>query len=763
MPKELIEIFSVISDTVNRKFPDSDTVKYTAVSGFLFLRFFAPAILGPPLFGLKVGVLDAYHSRKLLLIAKTLQNLSNLCEFGMKEPFMAPMNKFINDNMKPMKDYIDKVTVPCPNNPKAEMEPPLQNEMDLDTSELLTLFSNSIDKMIEAAPSSTILPKVKSELEILNAKVKTINQQNELETWDMFEDTGIDVMLDDSYFDGDHDGMEESKIIKMLTRCSPSSTLVSDDVLNPISSPLMTSPAFRVAGIIERKPSIGGPRLSTDIRESVSKVQAAQPAIHITHLNETSMSRTFSGSRPSVALSSASSVTSLQSLSPDVLVATRKDSVNSTNAGAMSLLKSSASFTQNNEDAMSIHSKKEKTGMFGGLFKRKTIKRPGEKDAELPPTSAGVTGARRGSVQVFSAVGEQDNISEKSNTSLACQCLDPSNKDGMCKKCKEDKLPAEKLKDNRKANRASLLVMGRGAGPPGKKSAESTHANTSVLAGGRGAGPPKKASNSVVSEMNGSKSSLVLGSCTCPDADTSTMYCTKCEKFIPDDRKSVTSSKSSKPVVRGRGAPISPRGAAPPAGVRGSLVNGNGLSGSSSSLKRNGTKSEDHHNCKCVPGLDDKCDHCKGVIAPDSPLSRRSVGVASVRNSTGIPSTRNVGIPSARNVGKVRKGSKLDQTDNFNAPMCTSCSLPITAEYSKLEKKKYHPHCIACKTCGIKLEDTVYIFENKLYCGGCHHTAAGLICANCSFDINGQCIELKTTKVHPECARCNVIVVNIGL
>ena len=111
MPKELIEVFSVISETVNKNFPGNATVKYTAVSGFLFLRFFAPAILGPPLFGLRVGVLDALNNRKLLLIAKTLQNLSNLCEFGMKEPFMGPMNKFINDNMAALKEFIDKVTV----------------------------------------------------------------------------------------------------------------------------------------------------------------------------------------------------------------------------------------------------------------------------------------------------------------------------------------------------------------------------------------------------------------------------------------------------------------------------------------------------------------------------------------------------------------------------------------------------------------------------------------------------------------------------
>ena len=40
-----------------------------------------------------------------------LQNLSNLCEFGYKEPYMADMNKLIIDNMDRMKQYIDTISV----------------------------------------------------------------------------------------------------------------------------------------------------------------------------------------------------------------------------------------------------------------------------------------------------------------------------------------------------------------------------------------------------------------------------------------------------------------------------------------------------------------------------------------------------------------------------------------------------------------------------------------------------------------------------
>lgn len=45
-------------------------VKYLATSGFLFLRFFAPAILTPKLFDLRDQHADPQTSRSLLLLAK---------------------------------------------------------------------------------------------------------------------------------------------------------------------------------------------------------------------------------------------------------------------------------------------------------------------------------------------------------------------------------------------------------------------------------------------------------------------------------------------------------------------------------------------------------------------------------------------------------------------------------------------------------------------------------------------------------------------
>jgi len=96
---------------VIKKFPNNENVRYTAVGGFLFLRFFAPAILGPKLFGIIDEYIEPKISRTLTLIAKTIQNLANLIHFGEKEPYMMDMNTFIDSQITSMKKYINTVSV----------------------------------------------------------------------------------------------------------------------------------------------------------------------------------------------------------------------------------------------------------------------------------------------------------------------------------------------------------------------------------------------------------------------------------------------------------------------------------------------------------------------------------------------------------------------------------------------------------------------------------------------------------------------------
>lgn len=100
------------------------TVKYTSVSGFLFLRFFCPAILNPKLFGLLDGKSSHANTevkltrvdhplerprRTFTLIAKSLIVLANLSKFGQKEPWMEPMNRFLTAATPEFKTFIEEI------------------------------------------------------------------------------------------------------------------------------------------------------------------------------------------------------------------------------------------------------------------------------------------------------------------------------------------------------------------------------------------------------------------------------------------------------------------------------------------------------------------------------------------------------------------------------------------------------------------------------------------------------------------------------
>lgn len=94
---------------VLKRFPEN---KYSSVGGFIFLRFFCPAILSPDSNGLYSGPpLDSKSRRPLILICKGLQNLANGIKFGSKEVFMDEMNNFIADNTTSTHAFFDALVV----------------------------------------------------------------------------------------------------------------------------------------------------------------------------------------------------------------------------------------------------------------------------------------------------------------------------------------------------------------------------------------------------------------------------------------------------------------------------------------------------------------------------------------------------------------------------------------------------------------------------------------------------------------------------
>jgi len=116
-PASMRQCFKHLQEAVktNATIMTSSDTPYTVVSGFLFLRFFAPAVLSPKLFGMREELADQRTHRTLTIIAKALQSIGNLVVKAQgagkvdKEQFMAPLLPLIEQNHDRVRSFIDQL------------------------------------------------------------------------------------------------------------------------------------------------------------------------------------------------------------------------------------------------------------------------------------------------------------------------------------------------------------------------------------------------------------------------------------------------------------------------------------------------------------------------------------------------------------------------------------------------------------------------------------------------------------------------------
>ncbi|XP_033048495.1 ras GTPase-activating protein 4B isoform X2 [Trachypithecus francoisi] len=98
---------------VRERFPGAQhqNVPFIAVTSFLCLRFFSPAIMSPKLFHLRERHADARTSRTLLLLAKAVQNVGNMDTPASraKEAWMEPLQPTVRQGVAQLKDFITKL------------------------------------------------------------------------------------------------------------------------------------------------------------------------------------------------------------------------------------------------------------------------------------------------------------------------------------------------------------------------------------------------------------------------------------------------------------------------------------------------------------------------------------------------------------------------------------------------------------------------------------------------------------------------------
>uniref|UniRef100_A0A4W3JKS8 Ras GTPase-activating protein 2 n=1 Tax=Callorhinchus milii TaxID=7868 RepID=A0A4W3JKS8_CALMI len=99
-PTIMCDIFFSLRESAAVRFQGDPDVRYTAVSSFIFLRFFAPAILSPNLFQLRPHHPDPLTARTLTLLSKTIQTLGSLSKSksaSFKESYMATFYEYFNE------------------------------------------------------------------------------------------------------------------------------------------------------------------------------------------------------------------------------------------------------------------------------------------------------------------------------------------------------------------------------------------------------------------------------------------------------------------------------------------------------------------------------------------------------------------------------------------------------------------------------------------------------------------------------------------
>ncbi|XP_042647476.1 ras GTPase-activating protein 4-like isoform X3 [Tyto alba] len=103
--------FRQLFQRVGERFPQHQHTKFVAVTSFLCLRFFSPAIMTPKLFHLRETHADARTSRTLLLLAKAVQMVGNMepAAGRAKEAWLGPLLPALQQGIAQMKDFIARL------------------------------------------------------------------------------------------------------------------------------------------------------------------------------------------------------------------------------------------------------------------------------------------------------------------------------------------------------------------------------------------------------------------------------------------------------------------------------------------------------------------------------------------------------------------------------------------------------------------------------------------------------------------------------
>lgn len=176
-PRPLRYICGCLQRAAAERWPGERLVRTRVVSGFIFLRLLCPALLNPRAFGLVPEPPPPQAMRSLVMVAKCLQNLANLVEFGGKEPYMEVVNPFILKNKERMVVFLDQLSsIPEPGEPRLRRDTQQRDS----ATELATLHHICVAHLPQLQQASRANTAVKTLVTVTEMLAKHKNRYREM-------------------------------------------------------------------------------------------------------------------------------------------------------------------------------------------------------------------------------------------------------------------------------------------------------------------------------------------------------------------------------------------------------------------------------------------------------------------------------------------------------------------------------------------------------------------------------------------------------
>lgn len=129
MPPTMRELCFYLKSETEQKFTgEYPRTVFASVGGFIFLRFICPALAIPHKFGILEVAPGKVITRDLTLLSKVLQNIANGVPFSSKDPFLEPINLFLEENQNRVLEFLDALAAP-------------ENNTDIELKDFINSFS----------------------------------------------------------------------------------------------------------------------------------------------------------------------------------------------------------------------------------------------------------------------------------------------------------------------------------------------------------------------------------------------------------------------------------------------------------------------------------------------------------------------------------------------------------------------------------------------------------------------------------------------